>query len=333
MNKNLYITAQKIMHEHKGILASDERPSSADKNLKKAGIEPSENMRRDYRELFINTSNLNNYINGIILHEETFLQKDSNGKLFRETLLDNNIEIIIKVDEGTEAFDDSPQEKFTKGLTNLDSRLETYYEKGARLAKWRSVFKIGAEFPSEICLERNTKDLAVYAKTCQENQIVPVVEPEVLLDGDHTIQKAEEVTRIVLNDVFNALVDENVDLKAIILKTSMVLPGKFSQQEISANEIAQMTIETLIDSVPHEVPGIVFLSGGQGPVEATQNLNEIAKKEPLPWKISFSYLRAVLGPATQLWQGKPENVDLARKEFIKRLKLNVEADAGKYVGE
>jgi len=329
-NENLQNIAKKIMSGNRGILASDERPSSANKNLTKAGIEPSDENRRKYRELFINTPELEKYINGIILHEETLWQKDSRGKDFKKTLLEKGIEIIIKVDDGTKELPGSSLEVLTLGLDDLPDRLPNYHEAGAKLAKWRSVIRIGENIPTEECINKNAEDITVYALECQKNSMVPIVEPEVLLDGKHSIQKAEEVTTWTIKTVFSRLREKDVDLKATILKTSMVLSGKDSTEQAVPEEIAEATVRTLKNSVPDEVGGIVFLSGGQEPIEATLNLNEIAKKEPLPWELSFSYLRAIEGPPTLVWQGKDENIEAARKEFIKRLKLNVSANVGDY---
>jgi fructose-bisphosphate aldolase class I len=330
VNNLLHETAQKLVKSPKGILASDERPSSANKNLKKAGIEPSDEMRQKLRELFINTPEIENYINGIILQDETFWQKDAKGRLFRETLLEKGITVIIKVDGGTIEMPGFPEEKITTGLDGLSTRLERYFHNGARAAKWRSIFKIGKGLPTPENIEANSIGLAEYAMFCQKANIVPIVEPEVLLDGDHTIEKAEKVTTKVLKAVFDYLKDYRVDLRGVILKSSMVLPGKESSQIKSPQEIAESTVRTLLKTVPNDVPGVVFLSGGQGPEEATSNLNEIAQKEPLPWDITFSYLRAIEGPATKIWAGKDDNIQAAREEFLKRLRLNVEADKGIY---
>jgi len=299
-NESLQNIAKKIMSDHRGILASDERPSSANKNLIKAGIDPTDENRRKYRELFINTPDLEKYINGMILHEETLWQKDSNGVNFRKTLLEKGIEIIIKVDEGTKELSESSLEVFTLGLESLADKLPNYYEAGAKLAKWRSVIRIGKNLPTDESIERNAQDLAEYALECQKNSIVPIVEPEVLIDGKHSIKTAEEVTAKTIKTVFDKLREKEVDLKATILKTSMVISGKDSAEQALPEKIAEATIRTLRNSVPKEVAGIVFLSGGQGPVEG---------------------------------QGKDENIETARKEFIKRLKLNVLADAGEYRSE
>ena len=330
MKNILHQTAKKLVRSPKGILASDERPSSANKNLAKAGIEPSDEMRHRLRELFINTPGIEDYINGIILQDETFWQKDFEGRLFRETLIEKGITIIIKVDGGTVEMPGFPEEKITAGLDGLSTRLERYFNHGARAAKWRSVFKIGDRLPTDENITANSIDLAEYAGFCQKYNIVPIVEPEVLLDGNHSIEKAEKVTTNVLKTVFDYLKDYRIDLRGVILKSSMVLPGKDSLQSKTPQEIAEATVRALLKSVPKEVPGIVFLSGGQGPQEATINLNAIAKKEPLPWDITFSYLRAIEGPATKIWAGKDVNIHAAREEFIERLRLNVEADKGKY---
>ncbi len=334
-NNDLYEIAKKAMTPGKGILASDESVGSANKNLEKAGITPTDELRRKYRELFISTPDLEKYITGIILFDETFWQNDSNGKPFRQILIEKGIIPIIKVDEGTVELPEFPGEKITLGLDNLEPRLAKYYENGARMAKWRSVIKINESLglPTDECIEANAVGLAEYALFCQKYGIVPMIEPEVLLDGPHTIEKAEEITKRVLRKVFEVLGEYKVDLKGIILKTSMVVPGSESKQEITPEQIADATVRTLTYTVPAEVPGIVFLSGGQEPEEATQNLNEIAKREPLPWEIAFSYLRAIEGPPGVIWAGKDENVDAAREEFVKRLKMNTLADSGKYQGE
>ncbi len=327
-------TAQKIMAKGKGILASDERPTSANKNLIKAGIDlpanlnAQEELRRKYRQLFIKTEGIEKYLSGMILQEETFYQSDDDGYLFRDTLLEKDILIVIKVDGGTVDIPGFPGEKMTLGLDGLDDRLAKYYKDGARLAKWRSVIAIGDNIPTDEAIEANIVGLAEYASFCQKNNIVPIVEPEVLLDGNHTINRAEQVTKDVLKRLFDKLVEYKVDLSGVILKSSMVLPGKDSPEQVSHEEIAKVTVRTLKHSVPKEVPGIVFLSGGQSSDDAIENFNDIAKLEPLPWEIAFSYLRAIEGPATKVWEGKQENVDEARKVFIETLETLHSADAG-----
>ncbi|OGC45602.1 hypothetical protein A2V49_03870 [candidate division WWE3 bacterium RBG_19FT_COMBO_34_6] len=330
MNNALYAVAKQIVTPHKGILASDERPSAADKNLEKAGIPSNEEIRRKYRELFINTPGIEQYLSGIIMHEETFYQSDSTGKLFRNILKEKNIISIIKLDEGLEELPNFPGEKISIGLDNLKKRAEKFYEDGAKAAKWRSVIKIGNDLPSPEVVHANSIILSTYALFCQQAGLVPIVEPEVLIDGDHTIQKSEEVTNKTLKDVFGTLKRYKVDLKAVVLKTSMVIPGNKCQVMASPEEIADATVRVLQATVPEEVPGIVFLSGGQSSEDATINLNFIAKKEPLPWEITFSYLRALEAPAIQVWQGKDENIQKARNIFMTRLRECVLADSGIY---
>lgn len=331
-------TAQKIMLPGKGILASDERPSSANRNLIKAGIKIPKTpvlqveLRRKYRELFINTPNIEKYVNGVILHDETFWQSDSNGKSFRKKLLNKDILVAIKVDGGTQDMPGFKGEKITLGLDGLNENLEKYYENGAKLAKWRSVFKISRSTPSDENIEANSVGLVQYAQICQKNNIVPIVEPEVLIDGNHSIEKAAVVTQKVLKVLFDKLKSYEVDLSCLILKSSMVIPGSNNSESISSKKIAKTTVDTLKKSVPEEVPGIVFLSGGQSSKDATENLDRIAKlekKSDLPWEIAFSYLRAIEGPATAIWKGKDENIEEAREVFTDTLmKLHL-ADAGK----
>jgi fructose-bisphosphate aldolase class I len=328
-------TAQKIMTKGKGILASDERPTSANKNLIKAGItipttiHAQEELRRNYRQLFIKTPGIEKYLSGMILQEETFYQSDDDGYAFRDTLIEKDILVIIKVDGGTVDIPGFPGEKMTLGIDGLDDRLAKYYKDGARLAKWRSVISIGEFLPTDEAIEANIVGLAEYASFCQKNKIVPIVEPEILLDGDHSIERCESVTKDVLKRLFDKLIEYKVDLSAVILKASMVLPGKQCPHKASHGKIAKATVRALKHSVPHEVSGIVFLSGGQSSEDAIENFNDIAELEPLPWEIAFSYLRAIEGPATKAWAGKEENVDEARNVFLSTLETLKKADAGK----
>ncbi len=300
MNKEiLYKNAKKLMISGKGILASDESLGSANKNLQKINVEPTDLNRQKYRELFINTNGIERYLSGIIIHDETFWQADTKGKLFRDTLKEKDIVIIIKVDEGTTEMPNSKGELITLGLDNLEDRLKKYYDNGARAAKWRAVIQIDTEkgFPTAANIDANATALAEYSLFCQKQGIVPIVEPEVLFDGNHNLETAEVVTKKTLNAVFNKLIEYNVDLKGVILKSSMVIPGKDNRDDVTPEMIAQATTRVFLETVPAEIPGIVFLSGGQGPVEATKNLNEIAQLEPLPWQLAFSFLRAIEGPA------------------------------------
>ena len=323
-------TAQKIVAPGKGVLALDKSLPSANKTLEELGIEATEENRRRYRELFIGTKGIGKYLNGIILFDESFRQKDTVGTPFVEIIKDEGILVGIKVDKGTVPIPETEGEKFAMGLDNLDARLKEYFDGGANFAKWRSVFPIGKDIPSRVAIEINADSLALYASLCQQTNIVPVVEPEVLYDGDHTIEESFEATLHVLKGVFNKLSAYKVDLDCLVLKTSMVLPGKLSNQKVSDKAIAQATIECLKEVVPPEVAGVLFLSGGQMPSDATKHLNEIAKLEPLPWEVAFSFERAIEDPALQIWRGKDENVKKARVVFEETLKNNVAADAGEY---
>ncbi|MBT6401399.1 fructose-bisphosphate aldolase class I [candidate division WWE3 bacterium] len=327
-NKELNNIAKQMMTSGKGILASDESTNSANKTLSKNDIEPIEENRRRYRELFIGTKGIGKYLNGIILFDETIRQRDSEGKPFREILKEEGILIGIKVDRGTVDLPGFPGEKYTTGLDNLGKRLKEYYDMGARFAKWRSVIKIGTDLPSQEVLDVNAQGLALYASTCQAEGIVPIIEPEVLLDGNHSMDAAYEVTAKTLKTVFKALEKYKVDLKGVILKTSMVLPGKDSSEEKLDEEVAKATVKCLKEAVPNDIPGVVFLSGGQSAEDATHHLNEIAKLEPLPWEITFSFLRAIEGPPTEVWAGKDENVKKARVLFEQKLIDDTQAELG-----
>lgn len=329
-NSELYKIAKQMMHPGKGILASDESTNSANKTLSKNGIEPIEENRRKYRELFIGTPGIKKYINGIILFEETLKQRDSNDKPFRDILKEAGILIGIKVDTGMINLPGFPGEKVTTGLSKLPERLEEYYDLGARFAKWRATTKIGGGLPSDEAIFANSHALAIYASVCQSKGIVPIVEPEVLIDGDHTLEESFEVTEKVLKTLFYQMERMKVDLKGIILKASMVHPGKENRGDDSNEKIAQATVECLLKSVPKEVPGIVFLSGGQSPEEVNGHLSAIVNKGPHPWEISFSFLRAIEGPATEIWAGKDENIKKARVIFEQDLQDAVSAEHGEY---
>lgn len=329
MTQILAQTIDNILTPAKGILAADESVRSANRNLEKVNIEGTEENRRKYRELIIDTNEIEKYVSGIILFDETFNQKNSEGKLFREVLRDKEIEIIIKVDTGTVEFPNHETEVITSGLDELDERLLKYFTEGARAAKWRSVFKISDTTPTKELIDANATGLALYALYCQKNNIVPIVEPEVLLKGNHSFIEAQDVTSNVLRKVFQKLDDYKVDLSKVILKSSMVLPGSESEEVVNPEEIAKATVEVFEESVPQEIPGIVFLSGGQGPMQATTNLNEIAVANKTDWFMTFSFSRAILFPATETWQGKDENIEVARQVLMKKLRLDSFAMQGK----
>ena len=284
--------------------------------------------RRLYRDLFLSADGIENYLNGVILFDETVYQKNNTGINFVDLLKQKGILPGIKVDAGTIDLINFPGAVITQGLDGLAIRLEKYHEMGLTFAKWRAVISISETLPTFEAIQANAFLLAQYAAICQSQGIVPMVEPEVLLNGNHNIEKAEEVTTATLTELFRQLKAYRVDLKALILKTSMVVPGDQSDQEITKEDIAKSTVRCLLNSVPAEVAGVVFLSGGQTPNQATVNLDQIAKLEPLPWPITFSYARAIQHEAMEVWQGKSENVEKAREIFIKRLKLDTKADQG-----
>lgn len=325
--------AQAMVAQKKGILAADESLPTIEKRFKSINIDNSEENRRVYREVIFTTPGIEEFISGVILFDETMHHKTSDNVSFVEFL--KNIGIIpgIKVDEGTEALPSSPNEKVTKGLESLPARLPKYYEMGAGFAKWRAVITIGEGIPTDQCIDENTERLAEYARLCQGSGIVPMVEPEVLMDGSHTIEQCEEATARTLQALFSSLAKKEVFLPGLILKTNMVLSGKECPVQADLEEVARRTVDTLKKTVPPEVTGIAFLSGGQNDILATARLNEINKTGPYPWEVSFSYSRALLGPALKAWSGKAENVKAAQNAFYKRAKLNAAARQGKYTPE
>lgn len=328
--KQIYETINRLMTPGKGILAADESNDTADKRLKSVGVTGSFEMRRKYRDLFLSTQGLENYISGVIFYEETLYQNASSGKPFAEHVSDLGIVPGIKVDTGAKNTPSFPGEKITAGLEDLEERLSIYKNLGAKFTKWRAVIAIDEKkgLPSSEAILQNSIKLAKYAKTVQSYGLVPIIEPEVLLEGTHSIEKAEEITSKTLKTVFRELTEEGVDLRGVILKTSMVVPGNKSGEEMNSKKVADYTVRMLKESVPKEVGGIVFLSGGQTPEDARDNLNAIANLEPLPWEIAFSYARAIQGPALQIWRGEDKNLKDAREEFIKWLEFDTKADKG-----
>ena len=314
----------------KGILAADESVKTATKRLASIGVESTEETRRQYRNLILTARGMEEYICGVILFEETLSQKTDRGILFPDHLAKIGIVPGIKVDEGLAEFEGSI-EQYTKGLDGLSNRLEKYKKVGSRFAKWRAVYSISETTPTEKLIKLNAEDLAKYAKICQEHNLVPIVEPEVLIDGTHSIDTCYKVTEKVLTAVFEALKRENVIIECTILKPSMVISGKEAENRDGVDEVARKTVKCLKANVPAELPSINFLSGGQKPEEATAHLNRMhTLNEELPWYISFSYARALQDPALKAWQGKEENVPIAQKAFLKRAKLNSLATMGKY---
>ena len=317
----------------KGILAADESAKTAAKRLASISVESTEETRRQYRNLILTAPGIENYICGVILYEETLNQKTDSGILFPEHLANIGVVPGIKVDGGLAEFEGSI-EQYTKGLDGLGERLEEYKKFGCRFAKWRAVYHITEGTPTEMAIKRNAQDLAKYAKICQQHGIVPIVEPEVLIDGTHSIETSHKVTEKVLKEVFAELKKENVMLEYTILKPSMVISGKEAGNRANVDEVAKRTVKVLKATVPSELPSINFLSGGQAPQEATAHLNRMhTLGESLPWYVSFSYARALQDPALKTWQGKEENFKAGQQAFIKRAKLNSLAAMGKYIEE
>lgn len=337
MNKKfLESTARKLVAPGKGILAADESTGTIAKRLAKINVESAEDNRRAYRELLLTAPNIETSISGVILFDETIRQNSSTGIPFVEILRQHGIIPIIKVDKGTVPLPGSPNELLTEGLDGLAERLAEYKKLGADSAKWRAVITIGEGIPTMDCIVQNAKRLAEYAWLCQENDIVPIVEPEVLMDdptSNHTIERCREVTKQTLDIVFVELRAQGVLLSGMILKPNMVVPAS-SQGRADVKVVAEQTLACLHECVPSEVPGIVFLSGGQKEVEATENLQAInAMKGDAPWALSFSYGRALQSSTLETWGGKAENVAAAQAEFAKRAKMNGLATLGKYIGE
>lgn len=328
MQEILKQTLKKLLTGNKGILAADESFSSADKRLSDVGITPSTETRRLYRELFLNTPGIEQYLSGVILFDETTKQSSNDGINFVDLLGRKGIVSGIKVDKGLIDLDNFPGEKIAEGLDGLAQRLDEYFTLGLRFAKWRTVTVIGPETPTMTAIIANSHVLARYAAICQAHGIVPMVEPEVLIDGDHDLNKSEEVTTGVINELFTQLKNYRVDLSVLILKTSMVISGKDFVKQATAEEVGAATVRMLRNSVPDEVPGVVFLSGGQSSEAASENLNAIKQFQPLPWQVTFSYARAIQQPALEIWRGKDENMSLAREEFVKILQRECAAVAG-----
>ena len=320
-------TAQKLVADHKGILAADESLPTIQKRFDLIGLENTLENRKAYRELLFTTPGMGEYISGVILFDETL--RAGLGKILQDT----GVTPGVKVDLGVVEIN-SKGEKITQGLDGLPERLKEYVGLGVKFAKWRAVFKIGSDTPSQTMIEANAHSLAQYAALCQQAGIVPIVEPEVLMDGDHDLAKCEDVTRAVLTAVFVTLQDYQVDLSGILLKPNMVVVGKETTSKPSSTEIAESTLSVLSRCVPAQVPGIVFLSGGMTPEESSVNLNAINQnKKNAPWGLSFSFGRALQEPVLKTWGGKEENKENAQAIFLHRCKMNWLARQGQYTPE
>jgi len=328
----LISNAKKIATRGKGILAADESTGTIQKRFDSIQVENTEENRRSYRELLFSSPDIGKHISGVILYEETLGQKAHNGKPFPQLLNEHGILVGIKVDKGLKALPGTNGEVACQGLTDLDERCKKYYAAGARFAKWRAAYTIGAGKPSELVVREQAWGLARYAATCQANGLVPIVEPEVLMDGPHDIETCARISEHVFSSVVKALHDNGVLLEGSLLKPNMILPGSESKKPATAHEIASYTVRTLKRTIPAAIPGIMFLSGGLNEEEATINLDAINRLAGNPWVLSFSYGRALQASCLNAWKGKAENFANAQKVFSKRAQANSEAQLGKYEG-
>jgi fructose-bisphosphate aldolase class I len=331
--QQLQSTAEALVAEGKGILAADESTGTIKKRLDSIGVESTEETRRAYRDLLFTTEGAEEFISGVIFFDETIRQSTSDGTPFPELLESKGIIPGIKVDIGAKPLALTDDETITEGLDGLRGRLEEYRELGARFAKWRATYSIAPEKPSEYCVWTNAHALARYAALCQEAGLVPIVEPEVLQDGTHTIAESRKATGRVLQAVYTELHDQRIDFRGTLLKPNMVLSGYEASERASVDEVADVTLECFYKHVPAAVPGIVFLSGGQSDEDATINLNAMNARGPHPWQLSFSYGRALQAPALKAWGGKPENVEAAQRAYYHRAKMNSAARTGMYAPE
>jgi fructose-bisphosphate aldolase class I len=331
-SQELIATAGAIVAEDKGLLAMDESNPTCNKRFARLGIPQTEEARRAYRELILTTPGLGECISGVILYDETIRQQKKDGTPFIKVITDAGIIPGIKVDTGAKDMAAHPGEKITEGLDGLRDRLAEYFQMGARFAKWRAVITISDGIPSRGCIEANAHALARYAALCQEAGIVPVVEPEVLMDGDHTLERCYEVTEEVLQTVFSQLYIQRVMLEGMILKPNMVLPGLICPTQETVDEVADATVRCLLRSVPAAVPGIAFLSGGQSGELASARLNamNVRFKSRLPWALAFSFARAIQQPALEIWKGEEANVLSAQQALYHRAKCNRAARRGEY---
>jgi len=328
--ENLESIAKKLVAPGKGILAADESSGTIEKRLKSINVPSTEENRRAYRDVLFTTKGAGDFISGVILFDETIRQKSRDGRTFVETLEQQGIIPGIKVDKGAKAMANFPGEKITEGLDGLRERLKEYRQLGARFAKWRAVIAIGDEIPTRTCIDSNAEALARYATLCQEGDLVPIVEPEVLMDGTHTIERHFEVTQQTLEAVFHCLYEHRVMLEGMLLKPNMVLSGKECPKQASVEEVAEATVRCMKHVVPAAVPGLVFLSGGQTDQQATEHLNAMNQFPDLPWQLSFSYGRALQAPVLKAWKGESANVSAAQQAFHHRAMCNSKARFGKY---
>jgi fructose-bisphosphate aldolase class I len=330
--QDLASIAQTLGASCRGILAADESTGTIERRFNSIKVENTEENRRAYRDMLFTTKGLGEYISGVILYDETIRQKSSDGTSFVDLLVKGNMLPGIKVDTGAKPLAFCPGETVTEGLDGLPKRCEEYVKLGAKFAKWRAVITIGKDIPSRTCIEANAHALARYAAICQEAGLVPIVEPEVLMDGGHTIDRCEQVTEWTLNTVYDALYANRVQLEGSVLKPSMVISGKDCAQQAGVEEVAERTIRTLKRTVPGAVAAIVFLSGGQSDEVASAHLNAMNRKFAgnLPWPVSFSYGRALQAPSLKAWKGSAANVAAGQAALLHRARMNSLACAGRY---
>lgn len=327
-------TAAAMVAPGRGILAMDESHPTCNKRFEKLGIPTTEEKRREYRHMLLKENEMGQFIGGAILFDETLRQQTLDGQAFAERLQEIGIVPGIKVDKGAKELALHPGEKVTEGLDGLRDRLNEYYQLGARFAKWRAVITIGADIPSRACLVANAHALARYAALCQEVDVVPIVEPEVLMDGTHTIERSYAVTHAIQQLVFEHLEEQGVVLEGMVLKPNMVVSGYDCPQRADVGRVAEETIRCLMSTVPPEVPGIAFLSGGQTDEEATEHLNAMNQSgQELPWRLTFSYGRALQQAAMQAWNGDSASIDRAAQVILHRARMNGAAAAGRYTPE
>jgi fructose-bisphosphate aldolase class I len=331
--RSLAETARVLVAPGKGILAADESPPTIEKRFQKISLESTEDNRRAYREMLLTTPGIGDHISGVILYDETIRQQASDATPFPKVLEQAEIIPGIKVDKGAKPLAGSPDEKVTEGLDGLRERLAEYRELGARFTKWRAVIEIGNGIPTEYCLHVNAHALGRYAALSQEAELVPIVEPEVLMDGNHTVGRAYEVTRATLVAVFQEMHLQRVELEGMLLKPNMVVSGKDAPEQAGVDEVAELTVRCLRETVPAAVPGIVFLSGGQSAEAATAHLNAMNALGEHPWQLSFSFARALQGPALETWRGDEGNLQQAQEIFAHRARMNSAARSGSYSEE
>ena len=329
--KSLQDIGEAMVTPGRGILAADESTPTCAKRFESIGVESTEENRNAYRDMLLTAPGMEEYISGVIMFDETLRQSTLDGNvLFPEHLSSKGVVPGIKVDMGAKILANSPDEKITDGLDGLRERLIEYYDMGARFAKWRAVITIGEHIPTHYCIATNAHALARYAALCQEQGIVPIVEPEILMDGTHTIEESYDLTIETLHTVFYELASQGVQLDGMVLKPNMVLSGYECETQASVEQVASMTVDCFMNTVPAAVPGIAFLSGGQSDELATAHLNAMNQIDGKPWNLTFSYGRALQAPALSAWGGSAENVPVAQEAFMKRAKFNSLASKGEF---